>query len=102
MDRVTRTITLTWRDEDLGKVSGAVAFRDEIIPFPSDTARKKIARTYRSHGFAADYDRAAWIAPRKAEDMPLRLADDLEAMGFEVIHKGNVPDCIAADPTPKP
>lgn len=96
-----KTITLTWRDENYGRVSGAVAFRDFVEPYPSDTAHAKLARVYKRHGFEADHSRAAWIATHKPEDMPTRLVEDLEKLGYEMTNDGCVPACLATQAAPK-
>lgn len=100
MAQQAKTITIHWRDENYGRVSGSVAFRSEVEPYPSDTAHSKLVRAYKRHGFEVDHSRAAWIAVRKPEDMPVRLSEDLEKLGYQVTHAGCVPACL--DPAPAP
>lgn len=94
MAKAQKTIELSWRDENYGNVYGSVAFRAWVEPHPSDTEHTRLARVYKKHGFEANNSRAAWIAPAKDLNMPVRLTEALQAIGYEVAHAGAVPQVL--------
>jgi len=94
MPRTPKTVTLTWRDESYGGIGRSFAFRAKVERYPSDAAADKLARIYRRNGFKLNESRMAWIAEQPKDDAPLLLAEALEAAGYEVGHKGAVPQCI--------
>lgn len=91
-----KTITITWRDENYGRIHEAQAFRYEKDPFPSQTESRKIAAIIKRHGFEAHMQRASWIAEYKPEEVCVALIEELEASGYVVKHAGAVPDILSA------
>ncbi len=91
-----KTITITWRDENYGRIHDAQAFRYEKDPFPSQTETQNIARIIKRNGFEANLQRASWIAEYKSEDVCLALTEAFEAAGYVVKHAGAVPNIFAS------
>jgi len=89
-----KVLTITWRDENYGRVSGAVAFRAMLDPFPSQTESTKLGRLYKKCGFELNFNRQSWIAEYKPEDTPVRLVETLEEAGYTVINKGAQPKIL--------
>jgi hypothetical protein len=88
-----KTITITWRDENYGRISGSVAFRVyDIEPFPSMTGQKKLQTVYKNAGFEFNNSRQSWIAEENPAKAGPDLAAALEELGYEVKHSGCVPD----------
>lgn len=84
------TVTITWREENYGAVSGKVAFRTYDRHLLVEVARRRADRTIRDAGFIWHDQRSAWLA----DAMPGRkagLTAALEAAGFQVKHAGAVP-----------
>lgn len=105
MARATKekVLTITWRDENYGHVSGAVAFRTALEPFPSETESRKLARIYKKNGFELNFNRQAWIAEYKPADTPIRLVEVLKEAGYTVINKGAQPKILTeAKPVAEP
>ncbi|WP_372395349.1 hypothetical protein ABMY26_07245 (plasmid) [Azospirillum sp. HJ39] len=88
-------IVINWRDENYGRISGALAFRPTVAPFPSDTMAARIVRIYRRHGFAMHPGRDSYVNQQPTADTPAQLAAALTAAGFIVTHAGCVPPSIA-------
>ncbi|MCZ7860894.1 hypothetical protein O9X98_05705 [Agrobacterium salinitolerans] len=91
MSNTEKTITITWRDENYGAVSGTVAFRAMIEPFPSETVKKKIMKAYEGAGFELHFNRQAWMAPESIETAPTTLVENLESLGYQVTNCGRTP-----------
>jgi hypothetical protein len=100
MSEAHKTINLTWRDENYGEISGAVAFRANITPYPSETTKRKIATAYKAAGFDLHFKRQSWVARQSTEAAPLALIENLEAMGYEVANNGCIPAALETEPTP--
>nr|WP_250807322.1 hypothetical protein [Neorhizobium tomejilense] len=94
-----KTINLVWRDENYGGISGTVAFRSTIEPYPSDTATKRIQRAYKEAGFEIDHRRMSWIARKNPDEAPAALVVALQNLGYEVSHSGCTPDEFTEAPT---
>jgi hypothetical protein len=84
---MSRKLTVTWRDEAYGARSGArCAFRLYDTFNLTDGDLRRIRSKARKAGFRWDEARCAWIACRL--DAAHRLAEGLQALGFEVVHAG--------------
>ncbi len=82
---MSRKLTVTWRDEAYGARSGVrCAFRLYDTVDLSDGAVRRIRSQARKAGFHWDDARCAWIAYKLAAAH--RLAESLQALGYEVIH----------------
>lgn len=92
-----KTINITWRDENYGPVSGAVAFRAAIEPHPSEAASRKIQRAYKEAGFELNFNRQAWIAEENSDEAPEKLVEGLTALGYEVYSQGAIPSSISEE-----
>jgi hypothetical protein len=93
-----KVITMTWRDENYGRVYEAQAFRYMKDPWPSETETKKLGSMFKKHGFEVNMDRAAWIAQYQPEDACVKLVEALEEAGYTVESRGAVPDALASRP----
>lgn len=93
-----KTITITWRNEHYGSVGESVAFRAMFEPWPSDAQKTRAQAAYKAAGFKLNINRQAWIAEWKPDDTPLKLVEKLEALGYEIIHKGAVPHILEQTP----
>lgn len=94
MSNTEKSIVITWRNENYGQVTGALAFRATIDPYPSEAAKTRVVRAYKSAGFELHTARQAWLAPEAVESIPVTLVDKLEALGYHVSHQGVVPDIL--------
>jgi hypothetical protein len=94
MSNTEKSIVLTWRNENYGQVSGSVAFRAMIEPYPSEAAKARVVRAYKSAGFELHAARQAWLAPEAVESIPAALVEKLEALGYQVTSQGVVPDIL--------
>jgi hypothetical protein len=97
VDNNEKSIVITWRNENYGQVSGSVAFRATINPYPSEAAKVRVVRAYKSAGFELHAARQAWLAPEAVESIPTTLVEKLEALGYRVAHQGAVPDILEQD-----
>lgn len=86
-----KTIRITWRDENYGPVSGALAFRAMVEENVSETFMKKVYRAYKAAGFELNFNRQSWIAVDKP-DAPEKLVEALESLGLSPVHSGRVPE----------
>jgi hypothetical protein len=91
---VTLTLTLTWRDENYGRIWNAKAFRSTPEPNLSDSAMLKLARLYRRSGFNLNQGRMSWIAEDCPDETLIQLVDALTLAGFTVVHRGCVPSVL--------
>lgn len=91
-----KVMTITWRDENYGRVYEAQAFRYEKDPYPSDTERNKLARVFRKHGFDVHPQRHCWMAEYKPADACVKLVEALEEAGYTVENRGAVPDALSS------
>lgn len=57
-----RTITISWRDENYGRINNTLAFRFRCDPALSDTGMKKLVRLLRKNGFTFNTSCDSWIA----------------------------------------
>lgn len=89
-----KVLTITWRDENYGRVYDAVSFRAMLEPFPSETENRKLARIYKKQGFDFNGQRYCWMAEYKPEDTALRLVEALKEAGYTVINKGAQPKIL--------
>jgi len=88
---MSKTISITWRNENYGRISGAVAFRASVEPFPSETESKRLGRLYRKCGFDVNHQRACWMAEEsRGEPLPVRLDAALREAGYDVVHGGAI------------
>lgn len=96
MTRVSKEkiLTITWRNENYGRINDASAFRAELEPYPSDSEDRKIARIYKKNGYKFDESRCSWIAEFKSKDTPSMLVDSLTAAGYKVVNRGAQPDVL--------
>jgi hypothetical protein len=94
-----KKITITWRNENYGRISDAQAFRYEKDPYPSDTERTKLARMFRKHGFDVHPQRGCWMAEYEPEDACVRLVEALQEAGYTVDNVGAVPDALSSGRT---
>lgn len=102
MSKQQKQITITWRDENYGRIDDSFAFRTSVEPFPFETAQKALARIYKKAGFALHFNRQVWLAEWKMTsdpEIPLRLTSLLEDKGFIVKHAGAVPKILTAPKT---
>jgi hypothetical protein len=95
---MSRTVTVTWRDEAYGSLSGArCAFRlYDCIEF-TDSALRRIHGKARKAGFTWNPDRCAWIAYKRAAAH--RFIAGLQDLGYAVDHAGlwrELPSCPEA------
>jgi hypothetical protein len=92
-----KTITITWRDENYGPISGTIAFRSIIDPAPSESKAKEVQRAFKATGFEFDHRRASWIAKSGMDEGKATteaLIEKLELMGLEIFHKGATADYL--------
>jgi hypothetical protein len=93
-----KVMTLTWRDENYGRVYDAQSFRWEKEPWPSETEVTKLGRLFRKNGFDFHVGRCCWMAEYKPADTCVQLVEALEAAGYTVENRGAVPDALASRP----
>lgn len=86
-----KNISITWRDENYGPISGSVAFRAMVLEDISQTAMKEVHKAYKSAGFTLNHNRQSWIAVGKPEAAET-LVETLSQMGFTVENRGCVPE----------
>lgn len=89
-----KVLTITWRDENYGRVYDAVSFRAMLDPLPSDTENRKLGRIYKKQGFEFNDQRYCWMAQYKPEDTALQLVEALKEAGYTVINVGARPDIL--------
>jgi hypothetical protein len=93
--RTPVAIVINWRDENYGRISGALAFRPTVAPFPSDAMATRLLRLYRRHGFAMHPTRDSFVNQQPTADTAAQLGAALSAAGYIVTHAGCVPVSIA-------
>ncbi len=87
-------ITITWRDEDYGALSGATAaFRLYGTVALSDTAAGRLASKARKAGFQWHQGRCSWISYDRGG--PERLIAGFKALGFAVRSAGCRSEALA-------
>lgn len=92
-------VTLRWRDESYGRLSGVLAFRPQIEPFPSEAMAGRILRICKAQGFDFDDQRSAMIVKNPSRTTPAELARELEEEGFTVRHEGCQPVGVVGCPS---
>jgi hypothetical protein len=93
METAHKMINLIWRDENYGPISGVVAFRAVIEPYPSETQKKKVTKAYKAAGFELNHHRQSWIS-HEAETAPIALAAALEDLDYVITHCGAQPTAL--------
>ena len=93
--RTPVAVVLNWRDENYGRISGALAFRPTVAPPSSDAMALRLQRIYRRHGFTMHPTRDSYVNQQPTDDTAGQLAAALIAAGFLVTHAGCVPASIA-------
>ncbi len=91
-----KIITITWRDENYGRVYEAQAFRYMKDPWPSETETKKLARLFRKNDFDFHVQRCCWMAEYKPADACVKLVEALEEAGYTVENRGAVPEALSS------
>lgn len=97
MAKQAKTVELIWRNENYGSISGSLAFRHTVEPYPSETAVMKLHRVFRKAGFKAVESRGAWICGRADERTAARLVELLAEAGYGVEHHGAVPSSLSSE-----
>jgi hypothetical protein len=92
-------VTLHWRDENYGRLSGVLAFRPQIEPFPSEVMAGRILRICIAHGFDFNDQRSAMIAKNPTRATPTELVRELEEEGFTVCQAGCLPVGVVGRPS---